>query len=48
MSLPFFGRSIFIADDFTLNSKSTQWNEVVKSSKMITGFKNNWIKNEKS
>jgi DNA polymerase I-like protein with 3'-5' exonuclease and polymerase domains len=31
-------RSIFIADDLTLKLKSTHWLEVVKSSKIITGF----------
>lgn len=32
-----FAVSIFIAEDFTLNGKLTNWVEVVKSSKMMTG-----------
>ena len=33
-----FAVNIFIADDFTLNGKSTHLNAPVKSSKIITGF----------
>ena len=35
--MPTLGCKIFIADDFTLNGKSTYLESVVKSSKIITG-----------